>query len=396
MEVSPFDPCTFVLRCKEDPSQIAGILGIHVDDGIGGGNQQFHDVINQLEKKYPFGAKKINSFTFTGIDLTQKEDHSIIMSQSTYVRKIKHIPIEPNRKTQEELDVTENGRGLLRGLVGSLQYAAVNTRPDLASRLSQLQSSINKAKIENLLEANKLLHEAKKYHEVSITIKPIPHKDFRFMAFSDASFASHRKPDSHAGMIIVGTRQQINNNVQCPISPISWGSKKIQKVVTSTLSAETTSLAAAIDQLAWLRLFWSWIHDSKVQRKDPEKALQKLEPAISVPTFNETNDVAITDCKSLYDLITRTAPPSCSEFRVQLVARAIKEALREGISVRWVHTGAQLADCLTKAMQCHFLRETLRLGSYRQHDEASTLKDRAQTRDRIRWLQQPSTEGTSQ
>jgi hypothetical protein len=36
MEVSPFDPCTFVLRCKEDPSQIAGILGIHVDDGIGG------------------------------------------------------------------------------------------------------------------------------------------------------------------------------------------------------------------------------------------------------------------------------------------------------------------------------------------------------------------------
>ena len=390
MEVSPFDPCTFVLRCKEDPSQIAGILEIHVDDGIGGGNQQFHDVISQLEKKYPFGAKKVSSFTFTGIDLTQKEDNSIIMSQSTYVRKIKHIPIEPNRKTQMELEITEAERGLLRGLVGSLQYAAVNTRPDLANRLSQLQSSINKAKIEDLLEANKLLHEAKKYHDVTITIKPIPYKDFRFMAFSDASFASHRKPDSHAGMIIVGTHQQINNNVQCPISPISWGSKKIQKVVTSTLSAETTSLAAAIDQLAWLRLFWSWIHDSKVQWKNPKKALQKLEPAISVPTFNETNDVAITDCKSLYDLITRMAPPSCSEFRVQLVARAIKEALREGISVRWVHTGAQLADCLTKAMQCHFLRETLRLGSYRLHDEASTLKDRAQTRDRIRWLQQPS------
>ena len=63
------------------------------------------------------------------------------------------------------------------------------------------------------------------------------------------------------------------------------------------------------------------------------------------------------------------------------MARAIKEALREGINVRWVHTGAQLAGCLTKAMQCHFLRETLRLGVYRLHDE---------DRDRIRWLQQPS------
>ena len=37
------------------------------------------------------------------------------------------------------------------------------------------------------------------------------------------------------------------------------------------------------------------------------------------------------------------------EFHVQLVARAIKESLKEGISLRWVHTGAQLADCLTKA-----------------------------------------------
>ena len=133
---------------------------------------------------------------------------------------------------------------------------------------------------------------------------------------------------SHPTIIIVGTHQMITKNVQCPISGLAWGSKKIQKVVASTLSAETTSLASALDQLAWLRLFWSWIHNPKTQWKQPEKALTNLVPAVSVPTFNETNDVAITDCKSLYDLITRTAPPSCSEFRVQLVARAIKDALR--------------------------------------------------------------------
>ena len=392
MEVSPFDPCTFVLRDKQDPTKLAGILGVHVDDGIGGGNEQFHEVIRLLEQKYPFGSKRVNAFTFTGIDLTQTEDHSIVMSQSTYVRKIKPIVIEPNRKTQEEMQVNESERGALRGLVGSLQYAAVNTRPDLSSRLSQLQSAINHAKIETLLEANKLLHEAKKYHDVHIKIRPIPYEDFRFMAFSDASFASHRKPDSHAGMIIVGTHQLITKNIQCPISPLSWGSKKIQKVVTSTLSAETTSLASALDQLAWLRLFWSWIHNPQTQWKQPEKTLKEIVPAITAPTFNECNDVAITDCKSLYDLITRTAPPSCSEFRVQLVARAIKDALQEGISVRWVHSGAQLADCLTKSMQCHFLRETLRLGTYKLHDEQSTLKERSQTRDRIKWLKANSSE----
>jgi len=70
------------------------------------------------------------------------------------------------------------------------------------------------------------------------------------------------------------------------------------------------------------------------------------------------------------------------------VARAIKETLREGINLRWVHTGAQLADALTKAMEARFLRETLKHGSYRLCDEQSTLKERAKTRDRIKWLKQ--------
>ena len=85
-------------------------------------------------------------------------------------------------------------------------------------------------------------------------------------------------------------------------------------------------------------------------------------------------------------MITRTAPPSCSEFRVQLMARAIKESLREGTTLRWVPSGAQLADSLTKAMESHFLRETLRLGFYKLCDEDSTLKERAKTKDRLRWL----------
>ena len=114
----------------------------------------------------------------------------------------------------------------------------------------------------------------------------------------------------------------------------------------------------------------------------------KIAPAITTATFREHADIAATDCKSLFDLTTRTAPPSCAEFRVQLAARAVKEALLEGIQLRWVHSGAQLADCLTKAMEAHFLRETLRLGCYKLSDEAAILKERAKTENRIRWLKE--------
>ena len=389
-EACPFDPCFFVLRTypTNDQPKLEGVLGIHVDDGIGGGSELFESKIKQLEAKFPFGSHKVSAFTFTGIEVNQNHDHSITLNQSSYVKKINSITIESNRKTQPELPVTESERLALRGLVGSLQYAAINTRPDLSSKLSFLQSSINSAKIETLQEANRVLHEAKRHHDVAITVKAIPAKDFRLMAFSDASFSSANKPDSHAGSIIVGTHQDISKNCQSPISPLTWGCRKIQKVVTSTLSAETIALASTLDHLAWLRLFWAWIHDPTTEWKHPEEALKQLQPAITVPTLPQDLDLAITDCKSLYDLVTRTAPPNCSEYRVQLVARAIKEALREGTQLRWVHGGAQLADSLTKAMESHFLRATLKHGFYKLYDEAATLKERAKTKDRLRWLKE--------
>ena len=361
-------------------------MGIHVDDGIHGGNQYFQEQISKLEKKYPFGSKKSQKFTFTGIDMTQHADNSIELSQSTYVKNINPISIKPERRTQENEQVTEEERHLLRGLIGSLQYAAVHTRPDIASSLSFLQSQINQATVSTVIQANRALHTAKKHHDVTIKINSISPEDLRFMVFSDASFASKSKPESHAGMILLATHKNISNNQSCAISPLSWGTKKIQRIVTNTLSAETSALSTALDQLTWVRIYWAWLRDHTIAWKDPDIA-NSLPAAVTVPTLkNIQRDVAITDCKSLYDLTTRTAVPNCQEFRTQLLARSIKDMLSEGINLHWVHSGAQLADALTKVMEATFLRETLRNGRYCLHDENEVLRDRATSRNRLTWL----------
>ena len=386
---TPFDPCTFVLYDSQG-IRPQGILGIHVDDGLCGGNETFLEKLRQLETKYPFGAKKMGSFTFTGIDLHQNPDKSIVLSQSKYVRNIKPISIDPKRKDQIEQAVTEDERQMLRGLIGSLQYASVHTRPDLSSRLSYLQSKINSATVDTLQTGNKVLHEAKRHHDVAIKIQPISSSDVRFLAFTDASFASKKCPDSQAGSIILATHRNIEKNISCPVSPISWGSKKIQKVVTSTLAAETMSLSSNLDQLSWIRLYWGWLYKPTDGWKHPADTLLQLPSAVATATFRvqqmQPDSVAATDCKSLYDLVTRTAPPKCQEFRTQLQTRAIKEQLAEGVALRWVHSGAQLSDSLTKIMENNFLRETLRIGRYKLNDELEVLKDRASSRNRIKWL----------
>lgn len=386
---SPFDPCVFLLWCPESQKP-QGILGIHVDDGLCGGNEKFHEVITQLEKKYPFGSRKLGKFTFTGIDLHQNSDRSISMSQSNYVKGIKPISIGQTRRSQEQEKVTENERQQLRGLIGSLQFASVNTRPDLASRLSSLQSQINAATVETLMQANRTLHEAKRHHDTTVTIQRIDPKQLRFLSFSDASFASKKvQTSSQSGNIILATHQQIEKNVASPVSPISWGSKKIQKVVTSTLAAETMSLSSSLDQLSWMRLYWHWLYCPNDEWKHPSETLQKLPKAITSVTLRtqELPDAtSVVDCKSLFDLVTRTAPPNCQEFRTQLQAQAIKEQLGEGVHVRWVHSGAQLADSLTKIMENSFLRETLKIGQYKLSDEQEVLKERANARNRLKWL----------
>ena len=385
---SPFCPCTFVLR-NPQTQETEGVLGIHVDDGIGAGNQRFQAKIAELEKVFPFGSKKMGKFTFTGIDIQQNADHSISMSQSLYVRNIKAIAIDPERRSKPDEVVTSSEQQDLRALVGSLQYASVHTRPDISSRLSYLQSTINKACVKDLIEGNKVLHETKKEHDLKITIQSIRCEDLRFLMFSDASFSSPKVPDSHAGNIILATHKDIASNCQCPISPLSWGCKKIQRVVVSTLAAETMAMTSALDQLSWLRLYWAWLLNPNCNWQQPEQALAKLPQSYATATYQSQQlpaDLAVTDCKSLYDLVTRAAPPNCQEYRTMLHARSIKEMLQEGVQMRWVHSGAQLADALTKVMKGTFLRATLRAGHYKLHDELEVLKSRSNSRNRIRWL----------
>ena len=63
-----------------------------------------------------------------------------------------------------------------------------------------------------------------------------------------------------------------------------------------------------------------------------------------------------------------------------------KTIYQKELALRWVHSGAQLADGLTKIMENVFLRETLAIGRYKLHDELEVLKCRASTRNHLKWL----------
>ena len=226
---SPFDPCCYALA--DESGRTIGLIGVHVDDGLCCGNEKFHMVLKDLEKQYPFGSKKSKDFVFTGLRIKQAEDFSITVDQTEYIKDITPIGVTTERRKQQTENVTEEERQQLRGIIGSLQYASTNTRPDLGSRLSYLQSRINSATVETLLDANRTLHEAKANANVALKIQPIAVEDLRFICFSDAAFASEKNPSSHQGMILMTAHRDIEENKSSIINPIMWSSKKSRKLL---------------------------------------------------------------------------------------------------------------------------------------------------------------------
>ena len=141
-----------------------------------------------------------------------------------------------------------------RGLIGKLQYAATSTRPDLACRLSLLQAKVTCATVADLLNGNRLLNDAKKFSETEIKVKSLPPDRNRFLSFSDAAFATREKAHSQKGCLILATTDDIDQLQSSHVSPLIWFSKKINRVVASTLASETYALSGD----SWI----SWVgHD---------------------------------------------------------------------------------------------------------------------------------------
>ena len=374
-QAHPLDNCLFLLRDPREPQKLDGILGTHVDDGIGGGNKNFEIALEKLQKTLPFGSREHGKFKFTGLDIEQLPDFSIKVNQGKYVNKISPIDAPKIRRAEPESPITPQELHQLRGLCGSLQYAAVHSRPDIATRVAQIQKSIPKATVETLLEGNRTLKEAQNFCDTSVIVRPIPMSEVSFASFGDTSFASAKQLSAQQGLFIMACSPKLASNDTTEFSPIVWHSKQIGRVVRSTLSAEAYAMSSSLDKLTWIRSMWGYIREPTFDWSHPETSLKAEHPGLM-----------ITDCKSLFDLVTKTAVPNCQEWRTTKEVMLLKEQSKDHTQCRWVSTAIMLADCLTKVMDATFLRTVLQLGKFRIYDEDLTLRTNATRKYGVTWV----------
>ena len=69
----------------------------------------------------------------------------------------------------------------------------------------------------------------------------------------------------------MATNKQIIEVQPAVVSPVTWFSKKIARVVSSTLASETYALSGALDLPSWTRSHWAWLLDPSICWQTPEE-----------------------------------------------------------------------------------------------------------------------------
>ena len=168
-------------------------------------------------------------------------------------RTIKRIKVDSSKKMSDKLSPDETTK--LRSVVGSLAWVARQGRPDLAYRVSYLQTAINGATVGLLHECNKVIELAHKRLEDVVFRFPREHlktNDWRnvgIITVTDASFCNEKGFKSQQGRahLLANVEQMKDEMCIYHVLPLGFSSTTIQRVRRSTLQAETYLLQSGIE-----------------------------------------------------------------------------------------------------------------------------------------------------
>lgn len=330
------EPCVYFKYDKND-SRSMMIIALYVDDLIVFTSPEF-------QGKEEIKRKLQNEFDITDLGPAQhilgmklsRKGNNISLDQSNYIEKLLKkyrmeeckpvgTPMETGLKLTKESQ--SNDTYDYRGLIGSLMYVAVSTRPDISHAVSYLSQFNNCFGESHWKAAKRILRYLKGTINLGLTFYK---SGLDITAYADADWAS----DNHDRRSYTGYVFCIGDSI------VSWESRKQRTVALSSTEAEYMALSDTCKESLFIRKFMLEMFG--------------ITPKICI--FND-NQSAIKLCKN-FMFHSRTK-------HIDIRHHFIKEIVNNGIvQVRYLSTNDMLADVLTKALckekHCKFVNLMLK------------------------------------
>ena len=236
-------------------------------------------------------------------------------SQSTPEELTKLIKCEENELLDDKL-VT-----VYCGIVGSLIYASISTRPDITHAVNMLSRFMSRPGKNHLNAGKRILRYLQGTSEYGLQYKRNRNENGKITisAYSDSDWGG----DSEDRKSTTGYVVFINDNL------VSWNTKKQATVALSTAEAELMAAAEVIKEVLWMKYI-----------------LNELMYEVSLPIN------IFIDNQSTIKIIQNDVEHDRTKH-IDIKYYFMKEKLNEGIILpQWIETENQLADIFTKSLSC--------------------------------------------
>ena len=318
-------------QCTLDPAlyfwldssgHLGGAALTHVDDVMyGTGTEEFEEkVMKPLKRKFVFGSEEHHEFRYVGLNVKQNEG-AIVVNQNHYLETLE-IPCVTESSDPKKV-VNEKNQEIFRGLVGKIGWLGGLSRPDVAFDNVVLSSKLGKANQEDMDYAVKVIKRLK-VEDSKMTFSNLGEvKDWIIEAYGDAGYKS--MPDKLASC--GGRAVVIKNRKTKKACLVSWRSKRLKRLVTSSTAAEVLAINDAVGEAVYIQAVLGEVF-GQVEKKVPI--------------------IVHTDSKNLYKAVRTTALVEDSKLRLDLAI--LKESLETGEieELNLVTSGQMLANSLTK------------------------------------------------
>ena len=330
------DTCTYI---KFSRTNQPIIIGIFVDDIIILYKQ--NDELEWLESKNSFmnafKMKDLNDAEWIlGIRVirdrtnrTIKLDHEIQINKTLEIFRMTDCnpvktPSELIKLTLQDCPTTEEEKQKMnhipfKSLVGSLQYIALSTRPDISYAVNQLSRYLSNPGPKHWQAAKRVLRYLK--GTVNLGLVYTDHSENQgtnVEIFCDADWAGELNDRKSTTGIVV----KLNG------CPIVWLSKKQPVVALSTAEAEYIAMSTAVQESIWINQYLSELGMNNLQ---------------ITPILHSDNQAAIQIATN----DTLHARSKHIDIRFHFIRDQV--ALNK-VELKWISTVAQEADINTKAL----------------------------------------------
>ena len=299
----------------ERVNKLEGTIVVHVDDLMYAGTGSFLMRMKELFRHFKLSKSDAGVCKYIGLDISTTDD-GILLEQTKYAELIQPIQLSQARRYQSDETVTKEERTQYLSLLGKLNWLSCNSRPDLKFEVF-LYSQYREPTVKQLMELNSVAKRVQKSSS-KILYPRLDLQKLRLAVFSDASLGNlDNKVKSCKAFVTF-----LADGERC--CPLQWNSKKIDRVCSDTLEAETRAMKYGL------------IH--AVALRNMLKEILGFELPIHSYIDSKTLERACFSTKNVTDPILRRD-----------VSR-IQQMLQKGEITKVTHVSSkdQLADALTK------------------------------------------------